>query len=177
MWSQGDTFNVVQQRELAYSNGHVHGVRAGKQERRHPDLHYGSLVLARQLAVRVLRNPVARGSFSAVTLGSGRRLANALWTDAECPSDRCQRWKDASCRNVLHTASREPNVAGCDVENAVPFLADQARLGLFSIGDLVLMFGGILIVAVCLHRTLQMKGSLSCKRLGWTFREMTGHVT
>jgi len=33
-------------------------------------------------------------------------------------------------------------------------LADQARLGLFSVGDLVLMFGGTLIVAVCLHRTL-----------------------
>jgi len=39
------------------------------------------------LAVRVVRHPVARGSCSAVTFGSGRRLANALWTDAECPSD------------------------------------------------------------------------------------------
>jgi hypothetical protein len=66
---------------------------------------------------------------------------------------------------------------GCDIENAAPFLADQARLGLFSIGDLVLIFGGILVVAVCLHRTLKMKGSLSCKRLGWTLRETTGHVT
>jgi hypothetical protein len=39
------------------------------------------------LAVRVLRHPVARGSYGAVTLGSGRRLANDLWTNAECPSD------------------------------------------------------------------------------------------
>jgi hypothetical protein len=36
----------------------------------------------------------------------------------------------------------------------LPFLADQARLGLFSVGDLVMLFGGILIVAICLHRTL-----------------------
>jgi len=33
-------------------------------------------------------------------------------------------------------------------------LADQARLGLFSIGDLVMIFGGILIVAICALRTL-----------------------
>jgi hypothetical protein len=52
-------------------------------------------------------------------------------------------------------------------------LADQARLGLFSVGDLVLMFGGILIVAVCLYRTLKMEDSLSCKRLGWILRETT----
>ena len=70
------------------------------------------------LAVRVLRNLVASGPCSAVSLGSRRRLANALWTDAECPRDRSQRWNDASCRNALHSASREPNVARCDVENA-----------------------------------------------------------
>ena len=37
------------------------------------------------------------------------------------------------------------------------FLADQARLGLFSIGDLVLLFGGILVVATYLHRILKYK--------------------
>ena len=54
------------------------------------------------------------------------------------------------------------------------FLADQARLGLFSIGDLVLLSGGILIVAICLRRTLKLKGSLDCSRLGWTHRDTTG---
>jgi hypothetical protein len=54
------------------------------------------------------------------------------------------------------------------------FLADQARLGLFSIGDLVLLSGGILIVAICLRRTLKLKGSLDCRRLGWTHRDTTG---
>ena len=34
------------------------------------------------------------------------------------------------------------------------FLADQAQLGLFSIGDLVMIFGGVLIVAICLRRAL-----------------------
>ena len=37
------------------------------------------------------------------------------------------------------------------------FLADQARLGLFSVGDLVLLFGGILIVATYLHRALKYR--------------------
>jgi hypothetical protein len=74
---------------------------------------------SRDLAVRVLRNPVARGPCRTVVLGSGGRSANALWTDAECPRDRGQRWNDASCRHALHTASREPDVAGCDTAHSV----------------------------------------------------------
>jgi Family of unknown function (DUF5317) len=47
------------------------------------------------------------------------------------------------------------------------FLADQAQLGLFSIGDLVMLFGGSLIVVVtCLHRALKMKGLIR-QRAGW----------
>jgi hypothetical protein len=37
----------------------------------------------------------------------------------------------------------------------MPLLVDQARLGLFSIGDIALLGGGILIVAICLRRTLE----------------------
>ena len=37
----------------------------------------------------------------------------------------------------------------------LPFLADQARLGLFSVGDIGLLFGGIIIVVICLQRTSQ----------------------
>jgi hypothetical protein len=63
-------------------------------------------------------------------------------------------------------------------ETQLPFLADQARLGMFSVGDLVMLFGGILIiVAICLHRALRMEGRLICKRLGWILQEPTGHVT
>jgi hypothetical protein len=54
---------------------------------------------------------------------------------------------------------------GATSKTRLLLLADQARLGLFSLGDLVLIFGGILIVAVCLHPILKMEGSLSCKRL------------
>ena len=39
----------------------------------------------------------------------------------------------------------------------LPFLADQARLGLFSIGDIMLLFGGVLIIAICLQRRLTAK--------------------
>ncbi len=35
------------------------------------------------------------------------------------------------------------------------FLADQAWLGLFSIGDLVLLSGGLLVIAICVRRTLK----------------------
>jgi len=37
----------------------------------------------------------------------------------------------------------------------MPLLADQARLGLFSIGDIALLFGGLLIVAICFRRMLE----------------------
>jgi hypothetical protein len=38
----------------------------------------------------------------------------------------------------------------------LPFLADQASLGLFSIGDLMLLLGGIVVVGACLRRTFQL---------------------
>jgi len=34
-------------------------------------------------------------------------------------------------------------------------LADQASLGLFSVGDVVLLFGGALIFAICIRRTIR----------------------
>jgi hypothetical protein len=43
----------------------------------------------------------------------------------------------------------------------LPFLADQAQLGLFSIGDIALLLGGILIVAICLQRALAARGASS----------------
>lgn len=33
-------------------------------------------------------------------------------------------------------------------------LADQARLGLFSVGDVILLFGGGLIMAICFRRAI-----------------------
>jgi hypothetical protein len=56
----------------------------------------------------------------------------------------------------------------------LPFLADHAQLGLFSIGDLVMLFGGVLIVvATCLHRALKMKSRIR-KPAERTLRDTTG---
>ena len=81
------------------------------------------------LAVRVLCNLMVGGPYSAVTVRWGGRLANALWTDPERPRDRCQRWNDASRRNALPTPSREPDVAGCDAENATATLGGSSAAG------------------------------------------------
>jgi hypothetical protein len=43
------------------------------------------------------------------------------------------------------------------------FLADQARLGLFSVGDLMLLFGGIVIVGVGLRRTFELSADSNCR--------------
>jgi len=54
------------------------------------------------------------------------------------------------------------------------FLADQAWLGLFSIGDLVLLSGGILVVAICLRRLFRLRGGMKLKGQGWTARDTAG---
>ncbi len=38
-------------------------------------------------------------------------------------------------------------------------LADQASLGLFSAGDVVLLFGGTLIIAICIRRSLRRRAA------------------
>jgi hypothetical protein len=42
----------------------------------------------------------------------------------------------------------------------LPYLADQARLGFFSIGDLVMLVGGSLMIAICVHRALNNERGL-----------------
>jgi hypothetical protein len=74
--------------------------------------------------------------------------------------------------STLHPAS--PVWQAATSETHLAFLADQAWLGLFSIGDLVLLSGGVLIVAICLRRTLKMKSGLDWRRLGWPPRDTTG---
>jgi hypothetical protein len=43
---------------------------------------------------------------------------------------------------------------GATFETRMPLLADQARLGLFSIGDITLLGGGFLIMTICMRRRL-----------------------
>jgi hypothetical protein len=72
---------------------------------------------------------------------------------------------------------------GATLQTQLPLLADQAGLGLFSIGDIALLFGGILIVAICLRRTLERRGRM-CRRLMTPHKPsttydlaLTGHPT
>ena len=81
------------------------------------------------LAVRVLRNPVAYAPGSSVALGSGWRSASALWADAQWPRYHRQRWHDARCRNALYTASREPHVASCHIDNAAAISGRPSAVG------------------------------------------------
>ncbi len=48
-----------------------------------------------------------------------------------------------------------PMWQGATLYTRLPLLADQAGLGLFSIGDIALLFGGILIVGICLRPTIK----------------------
>ena len=53
-----------------------------------------------------------------------------------------------------------PMWQGATVQTQLPLLADQAGLGLFSIGDIALLFGGILIVVICLRQRLERRGRI-----------------
>jgi hypothetical protein len=65
---------------------------------------------------------------------------------------------------VWHVATENTRLA---------FLADQAWLGLFSIGDLVLLSGGTLVVAICLRRVFRLRAG-KLRRVRWTVREAGG---
>jgi hypothetical protein len=69
------------------------------------------------LVVRILRNSLAGAPGRSLAVGSGRRSPRTLWTDAQWHGDRRQRRDHASGRNALHAASREPHVAGSDIEH------------------------------------------------------------
>jgi hypothetical protein len=59
--------------------------------------------------------------------------------------------------STLHPAS--PMCRAATSHTRLPFLTDQAHLGLFSVGDLSLLVGGILIiVAICVQRALGWDG-------------------
>jgi hypothetical protein len=75
-------------------------------------------------------------------------MLNALVTDANAGA-----MPVVGMPSTLHPMSSMWRAATSNTRLA--FLADQARLGLFSVGDIVLLFGGIIIVAICLQRTLK----------------------
>jgi hypothetical protein len=60
----------------------------------------------------------------------------------------------------VHPAS--PMWHGATFKTRLPLLADQARLGLFSVGDMTLLLGGILIVALCSRRMFERARQSGC---------------
>ena len=58
----------------------------------------------------------------------------------------------------------------------LPYLADQARLGLFSIGDLMMLFGGGLIIATCLHRAVINEFATAGARIAYEFQSDENNI-
>jgi len=119
------------------------------------------------LVVRAVRSPWVQAGVLLILCGL---MLNALVTETNGGT-----MPVVGMPSTLHSAS--PMWQAATPKTRLPFLADQARLGLFSVGDLVMIFGGILIVTNCLHRTLKMEGSLNCKRLKWVLRDKTRDIT
>lgn len=99
----------------------VFGIRR-KRASRYSDTSVGMDGTSSDLAVCVVRNPVARVTCGSISGGSDRRSANALRTGDECSSNGHQCRVDARDRNAVPSTSREPDVARCDVPNAIAIL-------------------------------------------------------
>jgi hypothetical protein len=97
------------------------------------------------LVLRVVRSPLVRTGVLLMLCGLGM---NALVTDTNAGS-----MPVVGMSSTVRPAS--PMWQGATFQTRMPLLADQARLGLFSIGDIVLLLGGILIVTICFRRTLE----------------------
>ncbi len=95
------------------------------------------------LVLRVVRSPLVRTGVLLMLCGLGM---NALVTDSNAGS-----MPVVGMPPTVRPAS--PMWQGATFQTRMPLLADQARLGLFSIGDIALLGGGILIVTICLRRT------------------------
>jgi hypothetical protein len=113
------------------------------------------------LVVRTVRSPWVRAGVLLMLCGL---VLNALVTDANAGT-----MPVVDMPSTLHPAS--PMWRAATPKTRLPFLADQARLGLFSVGDLMMIFGGIVIVTICLHRTLKAESSPNYKRLAWILRK------
>jgi hypothetical protein len=96
------------------------------------------------LVLRVVRSPLVRTGVLLMLCGLGM---NALVTDGNAGS-----MPVVGMPAAVRPAS--PMWQGATSQTRMPLLADQAWLGLFSIGDITLLFGGILVVAICFRRTL-----------------------
>jgi hypothetical protein len=101
------------------------------------------------LVVRSIRSPWARAGVLMMICGL---TMNALVTDANAGTMPVV-GMPATLRPVSpmwHAATAHTRLA---------LLADQARLGLFSVGDVILLFGGSLIMAICFRRAIRRRSA------------------
>ena len=115
------------------------------------------------LAVCVVHNPVARVGCGSIPRRSDRCSANALrlGTNALVMDTNAGSMPVIGMPSSVHPTS--PMWHGATFQTRLPLLADQARLGLFSVGDIALLLGGIIIVATCSLRMFERARKPSCE--------------
>jgi len=105
------------------------------------------------LVLRALRSSWAR--VGVLLMLSGLML-NAIVTDA-----------NAGVMPVVGMPSTVqpagPMWAAATYKTRLAFLADQAGLGLFSVGDMMLMFGGLFVVAAGQRTKFWIRGRVPCE--------------
>jgi Family of unknown function (DUF5317) len=99
------------------------------------------------LVLRAVRSPWVRSGVLLVLCGL---MLNGLVTAANAGT-----MPVVGMPPTLHPLS--PLWQAATSQTRLSLLADQARLGLFSVGDLLMFLGGFLIVAICLYRVLKLK--------------------
>jgi hypothetical protein len=99
------------------------------------------------LVLRAVRSPWVRAGVLLVLCGL---MLNGLVTSANAGT-----MPVVGMPSTLHPTN--PMWQAANSRTRLPFLADQARLGLFSIGDLLMLLGGILVVGTCLRRALKIE--------------------
>jgi hypothetical protein len=97
------------------------------------------------LVLRVVRSPLVRTGVLLMLCGLGM---NALVTDTNAGT-----MPVVGMPSTVRPAS--PMWQGATFQTRMPLLADQAQLGMFSIGDITLLGGGFLIVMICMRRKLE----------------------
>jgi hypothetical protein len=101
------------------------------------------------LVLRVLRSTLVRTGVLLMLCGLGM---NAIVTEANAGS-----MPVVGLPSTMRPVS--PMWHAATSHTRLQILADQAWLGLFSIGDVVLLFGATLIFAICLRRAFKLRGA------------------
>ena len=109
------------------------------------------------LVVRAVRSSLVQSGVLLMLCGLGM---NALVTDANAGS-----MPVVGMPSTVRPVS--PMWQAATPNTRLPFLADQSRLALFSVGDISLIFGGTLIVAVCLRRSLRLRNRSRPRMTTW----------